>query len=106
MHHANKKTAVTPETSPQLNNQLTDAEKTGRVMTPEIMWKFRRLGTFTLSPDGANVLYTVTDIDLKSEARKTNIYKIPVAGGNPVQLTTGGGASPQWFNKGKSIALC
>jgi dipeptidyl aminopeptidase/acylaminoacyl peptidase len=99
-----QKTAVTPETSPQINNQLTDAEKAGRVMTPEIMWKFRRLGTFTLSPDGANVLYTVTDIDLKSEARKTNIYKIPVAGGNPVQLTTGGGASPQWFNKGKSIA--
>ncbi len=34
-------------------------------MTPEIMWKFRRLGTFALSPDGAAVLYTVTDIDLQ-----------------------------------------
>ena len=49
-------------------------------MTPEIMWKFRRLGTFTLSPDGSSVLYTVTDIDLQSEARMTNIYRLPVIG--------------------------
>ena len=61
------------EPSPQFNNQLTDAEKAGGVMTPEIMWKFGRLGTFTLSPDGHTVLYTVTDIDLQSEARRTNI---------------------------------
>ena len=71
-----QKAPVTPETSPQFNNQLTAGEIAGGVMTPEIMWKFRRLGTFTLSPDGANVLYTVTDIDLMSEARKTNIYKL------------------------------
>jgi dipeptidyl aminopeptidase/acylaminoacyl peptidase len=99
-----QKVAVIHETVPIINNQLSDAEKSGRVMTPEIMWKFRRLGTFTLSPDGANVLYTVTDIDLKSEAKRTNIYKLSVTGGNPVQLTTGGGTSPQWFNKGKSVA--
>jgi len=88
----------------QINNQLTAEEKAGGVMTPEIMWKFRRLGTFTLSPDGSSVLYTVTDIDLKSEARLTNIYSLPVSGGDPVQLTTDGGSSPQWFNNGKSIA--
>ena len=27
-----------------------------------------------------------------------------LTGGDPVQLTTGGGTSPQWFNNGKSIA--
>ena len=99
-----QKVAVTPETSPQFNNQLTDAEKSGGVITPEIMWKFRRLGTFTLSPDGAYVLYTVTDIDLQSEARRTNIYKLPSSGGNALQLTSGGGSAPQWFDGGKSIA--
>ena len=26
-------------------------------------------------------------------------------GGDPVQLTTDGGSSPQWFNNGKSIAF-
>jgi dipeptidyl aminopeptidase/acylaminoacyl peptidase len=89
----------------QFNNQLTAEEKAGGVMTPEIMWKFVRLGTFALSPNGAEVLYTVTDINLQSEARRTNIFKLSTAGGDPVQLTKDGGSSPQWFNKGKSIAF-
>src|SRR5450759_2981656 len=100
-----KTPVIQKETSPQFNNQLTAEEKAGGVMTPEIMWKFGRLGTFTLSPDGATVLYTVTNINLQSEARRTNIYKTSVAGGNPVQLTIDGGSSPQWFNNGKSIAF-
>ena len=69
-----KAPVIQESTLPQINNQLTAEEKAGGVMTPEIMWKFGRLGTFTLSPDGSTVLYTVTDIDLQSEARKTNIF--------------------------------
>ena len=92
------------EASPQFNNQLTAEEKAGGVMTPEIMWKFGRLGSFALSPDGQSVIYTVTDIDLQSEARRTNVYKLSVSGGEPVQLTTNGGSSPQWIN-GKTIAF-
>ena len=99
-----QKAPVTPEALPQFNNQLTAEEKAGGVMTPEIMWKFGRLGSFALSPDGSTILYTVTDIELKSEARRTNIFKTDIKGGNPVQLTIDGGSSPQWFNKGKSIA--
>ena len=95
---------VKTETQPQFNNQLTAEEKTGGVMTPEILWKFGRLGTFALSPDGSTVLYTVTDIDLQSEARRTNIFKITVNGGDPVQLTSEGGSSPQWISNGKAIA--
>jgi dipeptidyl aminopeptidase/acylaminoacyl peptidase len=100
-----KTSPVVQETLPQINNQLTPEEKAGGVLTPEIMWKFRRLGSFALSPDGQSVLYTVTDIDVQTEARKTNIYKLSTAGGEPVQLTTTGGSSPQWYNDGKSIAF-
>jgi len=92
------------EPAPQFKNELTAEEKSGGLMTPEIMWKFGRLGTFSLSPDGSSVLYTVTDIDLQTEARRTNIFKIPSTGGDPVQLTTEGGTSPQWFNNGQSVA--
>jgi dipeptidyl aminopeptidase/acylaminoacyl peptidase len=99
-----QKTVVTQEQGPQFNNQLTAEEKTGGVMTPQIMWKFGRLGAIALSPDGTSVLYTVTDIDLQTEARRTNIFKISVSGGEPVQLTINGGRSPQWFDNGKSIA--
>ena len=95
---------VAKEATPQFNNQLTTEEKTGGVMTPEIMWKFGRLGSFALSPDGFTVLYTVTDIDLQTEARRTNIFKTSSEGGTSVQLTSDGGNSPQWINNGKSIA--
>jgi dipeptidyl aminopeptidase/acylaminoacyl peptidase len=74
-------------------------------MTPEIMQKFGRLGAFTLSPDGSTVLYTVTLTDLPTERRQTDIFSIPVAGGEPVRLTTAGGSSPQWFDEGKKIAF-
>jgi dipeptidyl aminopeptidase/acylaminoacyl peptidase len=100
-----QKEPATKVQSPQSNNQLTAEEKAAGVMTPEIMWKFGRLGTFALSPDGSTVLYTITNIDLHSEARRTDIFRLSTSGGDPVQLTNDGGSSPQWFNSGKSIAF-
>jgi len=94
---------VKQEVSTQFHNELTAEEKTGGVMTPEIMWKFGRLGSFAQAPDGSALLYTVTDIDLMSEARRTNIFKTDINGATPVQLTTDGGSSPQWID-GKTIA--
>ncbi|MGD0582446.1 MAG: S9 family peptidase [Bacteroidales bacterium] len=82
---------------------LTDQEKAGGVMTPEIMWKFSRLGGFALSPDGSTVIYSTTKYDLLTENRVTNIFKIPSTGGEAVQLTADGGSSPQWINGGKKI---
>jgi hypothetical protein len=52
---------------------LTDTEKSGGVLTPEILWKYGRIGSIVLSPDGKTVLYTVTHYDLPTEARTTNI---------------------------------
>ncbi|MGQ9620591.1 MAG: alpha/beta fold hydrolase [Bacteroidales bacterium] len=88
----------------QFSVELSDTEKTVGVMTPEIMWKFSRLGTFTLSPNGSEVIYSVTLTDLITEARVTNLYKISSSGGESVQLTKEGGINPQWFDNGKKIA--
>jgi len=99
-----KKTAVTDESAPQFKNELTTEEKADGLLTPEIMWKFGRLGSIALSPDGSTVLYTVTERDLMTEASRTNIFRIPIEGGDPVQITTDGGNSPEWFNEGKSVA--
>ena len=87
-----------------INVSLTDAEKAGGVLTPEILWKYGRIGSIVLSPDGSTVLYTVTHYDLATEARTTNIYSIASAGGTPVQLTTDGGSGPQWIDNGSVIA--
>jgi len=92
------------ELKPPFSVELSDSEKAGGLMTPEIMWKFSRLGTFALSPDGSEIVYSVTRTDLGTETRITNLYKIPVTGGEPVQLTYEGGSNPQWFDNGKKIA--
>jgi len=84
---------------------LTEKEKADGLMTPEIMWKFSRLGSFALSPDGESIVYSVTKTDLATEARKTGLYKIAVTGGEPVNLAPEGGSSPQWINNGKKIAF-
>ena len=84
---------------------LTDAEKAGGVLTPEILWKYGRIGSIVLTPDGSTVLYTVTHYDLPTEARTTNIYSIPSSGGTAVQLTTEGGSGPQWIENGATIAF-
>ena len=96
---------VVKEITAEIDTQLTDDEKAGGVLTPEIMWKFGRLGSFALSPDGLSVLYTVTRTDLSTETRQTGIYKISTSGGDPVKLTGEGGSSPQWFNNGEKIAF-
>jgi dipeptidyl aminopeptidase/acylaminoacyl peptidase len=89
----------------QFSVQLTEQEKAGGVLTPEILWKFSRLGTFALSPDGLSVLYTCTRVDLQTEEKITNIFKIPSAGGDTILMTTEGGSSPQWFKNGTMIAF-
>jgi len=98
------KQAEAPAT-PVIDVSLTDAEKAGGVLTPEILWKYGRMSGITLSPDGSTVLYAVTHYDLTTEDRTTDIYSVPAAGGNTVQLTTQGGSSPQWINNGEKIAF-
>jgi dipeptidyl aminopeptidase/acylaminoacyl peptidase len=100
-----QKESINTLPAPLINNQLSTEEKRGGLMTPEIMWKFGRLGSFAISPDGTALLYSVTNIDLGTEEKKTNIFKISSTGGEPVLITSDGGTSPQWFNNGKSIAF-
>jgi len=42
--------SVAKEVLPQFNNQLSAEEKAGGLMTPEIMWKFGRLGLLLYLP--------------------------------------------------------
>jgi len=70
-------------TSPANNIMLTEDETKGGIMTPEILWKFGRLGSFSLSPDGSSVIYTVTFTDLQTENRTIDLMKITCRGANP-----------------------
>jgi dipeptidyl aminopeptidase/acylaminoacyl peptidase len=90
---------------PAINTELTEAEKSAGIMSPEILWKFGRVGSINPSPDKTIVLYTVTSYDLTTEARQTNIFSVKTDGGETLQLTTSGGGSPQWFSSGSMISF-
>jgi dipeptidyl aminopeptidase/acylaminoacyl peptidase len=105
-HSCKHSAPATPAIKVQdINTQLTEEEKAGGIMTPEILQKFGRLGSFALSPDGSTVIFSVTYTDLQNERSETNIFKIPSGGGETVQLTSGGGSSPQYFDNGSKIAF-
>ncbi len=98
----NKKTEpITPDI------ELTAEEKANGVLTPEILWKFGRLGGAQVSPDAKTVVYTVTRYSMDENRGVTNIFTIPVNGGDPTELTDNAtnDYSPQWRPDGNKIGF-
>ncbi|MGB3073731.1 MAG: S9 family peptidase [Chitinophagales bacterium] len=61
------------------------------VMTPDLLWKLGRVGGESISPDGKNVIYGVTNYDMEANKGERNLYSIPVNGGGAKQITTTAG---------------
>jgi dipeptidyl aminopeptidase/acylaminoacyl peptidase len=87
--------------------QLTAEEIANGVLTPEILWKFGRVGGMEVSPDSKTVVYTITRFSMEANRGTTNIFTIPVAGGVPVELTTNAtnDFSPKWRPDGERIGF-
>ncbi|MDR2382338.1 MAG: S9 family peptidase [Prevotellaceae bacterium] len=60
---------------------------TSRLMTPEVLWSFGRIGNVNVSPDGKQVAYTVTWYDVEQNASNSEIHIMDADGGNKRQLT-------------------
>jgi dipeptidyl aminopeptidase/acylaminoacyl peptidase len=90
------------------SNLLTPEEITNARFTPEILWKFGRVGEMELAPDGSAILYTVTRYDAKTDKRHTWIYSVPANGGEPENLTSnlGSCANPRWIDNDNVAFLC
>jgi dipeptidyl aminopeptidase/acylaminoacyl peptidase len=78
-----------------------------RPMTAEDLWAMGRVGAPAVSPDGRNVVYAVTHYDLGADRGRTHLWLVPVAGGEPRQLTQGevSSASPAWSPDSRTIAF-
>ena len=63
-------------------NQLTDKEIEGGIMTPEILWKFGRIGGIQLSPDRNVIASSLTRYDSKTNKSSTNIFFLSTEGGD------------------------
>jgi len=91
------------EPGPDFDNALTQKEMDGGRLTPEILWKFSRLGGIQLSEDQSTILFTMTKYDYRTNQSLTNIYSIPVDGGEPRQLSVSGAYHPRWIPGGAGI---
>jgi dipeptidyl aminopeptidase/acylaminoacyl peptidase len=81
------------------------AGQTFRQFTINDLLKVRRVGDPQLSPDGRMIAYTITDIDKTANRGISQIYLVPVTGGEPKLLGSGlRSNSPRWSPDGKKIA--
>jgi dipeptidyl aminopeptidase/acylaminoacyl peptidase len=62
-----------------------------RAFTFEDMMQLKRIGDFTVSPDGKWVTFSATDVSLADNTKKTHLWIVPTAGGESRRLTPANG---------------
>ncbi|MBQ5844791.1 MAG: S9 family peptidase [Alistipes sp.] len=70
-----------------IENELTTDQIAAARLTPEVMWKMRRIGSSEISADGTTLLYTVTDYSVKENRGVTRIYALDMQSGDSKELT-------------------
>ena len=100
----NQKTITTES---DFSGRLTETEISNGVLTPEILWKFGRLGEVQLSPGGSEIVYSVTRYDANTNGRATDIFIQVIQDGDPVKLTGSDGSyyNPRWTPDGLKIGF-
>src|SRR5262249_38239828 len=76
-------------------------------LTATEMMKLERLADPQLSPDGSQVAYGLTRVDLEARPRNADLWLIPLAGGEPRRLTSNPASDtrPRFSPDGRSLAF-
>lgn len=56
-------------------------------LTPEALWRMGRLGSAVITPDGQNVIYSVTTYNIGANNSQPNLFIVPISGGASTQIT-------------------
>lgn len=88
-----------------IDNALTQQEIADGRLTPEVMWKMRRAGSSSLSPDGQTLLYTLTDYNMAENRGVSTIWLEDMTTHATTRLTdnTSSNFNPQWSSDGTQI---
>jgi dipeptidyl aminopeptidase/acylaminoacyl peptidase len=89
-----------------LLSALPAAVPAQEVLTPERLWQLARASAPVASPDGRELVFTISEFDLSENSGRTDLYLLPVEGGMPRRLTDVGRVSgPQWRPDGRRIGF-
>ncbi|MEI7596875.1 MAG: S9 family peptidase [Bacteroidota bacterium] len=89
-------------------DSLSKFEVTESRLTPELLWKFGRVGDAQLSPDGKTVIYSVTRYNISENKGYTDVFSVSTDGkGEAKQLTNFAGSefNARWTSNGKKIGF-
>ncbi len=79
----------------------------GRAMTVDDLLNVKAVADPRVSPDGKLVAYVLSELNRETDKSNSDLYLIPITGGEPKRLTTSPGVDnhPRWSPDGKSIAF-
>lgn len=77
------------------------------MLTPEILEAFGRVSQATPSPDGTEIIFTLSYEDIQENKSNAEIYKISAEGGEMTRLTKTAASETniRWIEEGKKIAF-
>ena len=78
-----------------------------RRLTPEILWAFGRIGNVQVSPDGTQILYSVSYYSIEENKSNSELFVMNIDGSNKKQITETAvrESAAKWMNSGKEIAF-
>lgn len=84
------------------NQAITESK-----FTPELLWKFGRVGEFDVSPDGKQIVYQVTRYSIAANKGFTDLFLLKIGDSIPFHLTTFEGSefNPRWRPDGSKIGF-
>lgn len=80
---------------------------TGGILTPEVLFSMARVSDIQLSPDGKQLLYGTTFIDVQQNKGNRELFTVNMDGSNKKQITqtAKGEQNAVWMNSGTQIAF-
>lgn len=98
----------TPEPKTEVAKVETeDISSLPTIMTPEVLWKLKRLSDVQISPDGKTLLFGVAKYSVADNKGNRDLFTMPAAGGDITALTTleGSEFNAIWRPDGKKIGF-